>query len=434
MRNSSTDEALRFLDEEIAREEGLSEELEAQEWKPSLADEIDYLIPFPGVARDIQKWILDTSIRQQPAIALAATMALMATCAGRYINANGIKGNIMAVCIAGSSEGKDHPLKSVSRILDSIGLSDCYYSQMASGAALVDSLDRSNSMIMVIDEIGHYFSGISGKNAGTHSKEIMPMLTEIYTCSNDSYKEKTRKGMTGRVIHEPNLSLVGFSTEKQILSAMSANDLEDGSLGRFFFFFGGVDVRRNRGRIKSKEIPDRITDALIKFKPRFIKEPYSSNDLELSDEYQSEIEKIEDHFDEIAFNSDDKNKKFAPFYKRMAVKAIQMALLIDGCQDIEVLKWCAKMCHDTTEIFIKKFNHFVANGAQEVNFKDVERAIKEAGKKGISKRDLLRKTQNLRRTDRNSILADMLETGLIFEKQSKIEGSQRVTTLYFWKK
>lgn len=432
--SNNVDDALGFLDDEIAKEEGLIEELEAQEWKPSLADELDYIIPFPGVARDIQKWILDTSIRQQPAIALAATMAVMATCAGRYANVNGIKGNIMTVCIADSSEGKDHPLKSVERILETVGLADSYYSRMASGAALVDALDRSNSMIMVIDEIGHYFSGINSKASGSYSREIMPMLTEMYTSASGKYREKTRKGMIGRVISEPNLSLIGFSTEAQLLEAVSANDLEDGSLGRFFFFFGGVDVRRHRGRIMSKEVPDKITDALLKFKPRFIRDPYTSSDLVLTDEYQKEVERIEDYFDELAFSCDDKNKKFKPFYKRMAVKAIQMALLIDGCQDVEVLQWCAKMCQDTAEIFIKKFNHFVANGQQEANFKAVERAIKESGKKGISKRDLLRKLQNLRRTDRNSILADMLETGLVFEKEIKIAGSRQITKIYFWKK
>lgn len=431
---NNVDDALSFLDDEIAKEEGFSEELEAQEWKPSLADELDYIIPFPGVAKDIQKWILDTSIRQQPAIALAATMAVMATCAGRYTNVNGIKGNIMTVCIADSSEGKDHPLKSVERILETVGLADSYYSRMASGAALVDALDRSNSMIMVIDEIGHYFSGINSKLSGAHSREIMPMLTEMYTSASGKYREKTRKGMIGRVISEPNLSLIGFSTESQLLEAVSANDLEDGSLARFFFFFGGVDVRRHRGRIMSKEVPDKITDALLKFKPRFIRDPYTSTDLVLTDEYQKEVERIEDYFDDLAFNCDDKNKKFKPFYKRMAVKAIQMALLIDGCQDVEVLQWCAKMCQDTADIFIKKFNHFVANGQQEANFKAVERAIKESGKKGISKRDLLRKLQNLRRTDRNSILADMLETGLIFEKDLIIDGSRKTTKLYFWKK
>jgi len=433
--SNSTDDALSFLDDEIAKEEGLNDELEAQEWKPSLADELDYLIPFPGIARDIQRWILDTSIRQQPAIALAATMSIMATCTGRYTNVNGIKGNIMTVCIADSSEGKDHPLKSIEMILETVGLADSYYSRMASGAGLVDALDRSNSMIMVIDEIGHYFSGINNKASGAHSREIMPMLTEMYTSASGKYREKTRKGMIGRVISEPNLSLIGFSTENQLLEAVSANDLEDGSLGRFFFFFGGVDVRRHRnGRIKSKEVPDKITDALLKFKPRFIRDPYKSSELTLTDEYQKEIEIIEDYFDDLAFNCDDKNRKFKPFYKRMAVKAVQMALLIDCCQDTEVLQWCAKMCQDTAEIFIKKFNHFVANGAQEANFKAVERAIKESGKKGISKRDLLRKLQNLRRTDRNSILTDMLETGLIFEKDLKIEGSRQTTKLYFWKK
>lgn len=60
--------------------------------------------------------------------------------------------------------------------------------------------------------------------------------------------------------------------------------------------------------------------------------------------------------------------------------------------------------------------------------------IKKSGKNGASKRDLLRRTQDISRSNREKLVQTLIDDGLIFEKQSKIEGSQRATTLYFWKK
>ena len=122
--HSSRDRGASYLDKKAAdRLNGEHKELpEAQEWKPDLSGEIDYLIPFDCVARDIQQWILDTSIYPQPAIAYAAAMVIVGTVIGRSIAYENIKGNLMFICTAESGEGKDWPFKCSRRILDAIGL------------------------------------------------------------------------------------------------------------------------------------------------------------------------------------------------------------------------------------------------------------------------------------------------------------------------
>jgi len=101
---------------------------------------IDYIIPFPSLARDIQQWILAAANKKQPAIAFVATMAVLATVIGRNIELDGIKGNLLMAAMAESGEGKDWPIKAVGKVLDAVSLSDCIHGQMASGAALIEAL------------------------------------------------------------------------------------------------------------------------------------------------------------------------------------------------------------------------------------------------------------------------------------------------------
>src|SRR5574343_74748 len=124
------------------------EEKTAQKWNDDLSSEIDYMIPDEFVlASDIQKWILSTSIKKQPAIALAATLTILSVVIGRHIHCDGIKGNIINVCLAGSGEGKDHPLKCVDRVLSAIEMESCITAQVASGAALFEAVQRSPSSV-----------------------------------------------------------------------------------------------------------------------------------------------------------------------------------------------------------------------------------------------------------------------------------------------
>lgn len=407
---------------------------EAQDWTPSLSGGIDYNIPFDCPARDIQEWILDTSIRRQPALAFAAALGVLSTIKGRELNYGGIKGNVMSICLAESCEGKDHPLKAIGRIMGSAGKEGRLYGQMASGAALREAVEDHKSVCIVVDEFGHYLGGISGKASSMYSREIMPMITEIYTSAGDKYRGKTTKGNAGAVVTEPHLSLLGFSTEKQLLASITTSDLEDGSLARFMVFFGDFNVRRNRSRVADLDPPTHIKEIFSGDNGKFFAENWKSSKIKVSQEYKQAVGDIEERFDEMAFVLDEKSRMFKPFYQRIPVKAIQIALLMDGCRSVEVLQWCVDICLRSTDVFIKKFNHLVSEGIQEGNFKMVERAIKESGKNGIFLKDMYVKTKGIRRSDRKAILEDMLEARLIFERDVPVNGSARGSKKYYWKK
>ena len=414
-------------------------EPEAQDWNPSISGDIDYIIPFDCLARDIQQWILSTSPKQQPALAFASALTAISTCTGRYVKARGVKGNVMFIGIAESGDGKDRPLKAVREIINAVRHPQTgHYTQMASGAALIESVSDTPSLALTIDEAGHYLAGIKSKYASVYAREIMPIITELYTSAGDAYIGKKTKGNSALQIIEPHLSFFGLSTESQLMDAVSKSDLEDGSLARFNVFFGIVDPPKNRGVDfgASNEVPKEIVDRLKSRIPGvYINErDYKSDGLEFTYEYNAAIIGIEDFFDDLARNCSDNEKAFKPAYKRLAVRSLQMAILIDQCKSVDVLRWCADICHKSTDVFIKKFNHVVSDSNQEAMVKTIERAIKESGKNGISKSGMWSKTRGIPKYMKDSILADMIESGKVFTKDVRVKGSRKESNHFFWRK
>jgi DNA polymerase III epsilon subunit-like protein len=423
--------AQNFIDESI-RLRKLSEESEAQEWKPNISGEIDYIIPFTGIAADIQRWIIDTSKKIQPAISLAATLSILSMIIGRHVVCDGIKGNMLIICLAESGEGKDWPRQAIQKVLDAVDMGECVYGQVASGAALIESLNETPSMLLSLDEIGHYFQSINSKYSNQYAREIMPIITECYSSSADKYTPKVRKGEKVKSILEPNLSVFGLSTERQIMDNLKSSEIADGSLARFWMLFGTDNNLLNRKKLKNDDVPRKIIDGLNELKEKYHRRHIlKSMPLEVSEEYEQKRWYLADYFNRKAIKV---GGTFKPLHNRDYVKCQQVALLIDQCASVQVLEWAAKLVEATTEIFIKKFQHMCADNENERLYKLLVAKIKESGKDGISARDLTRSTQQITPMLRKHMLRELEDVGSIFSRHNVLNSSHKATTFYFWAK
>ena len=428
------DRGASFLDARAEQEHYQEQQPEAQEWEPDLSSAVDYVIPFPCLARDIQNWIIATSVKVQPAMAFAATMAVLAVASGRDVQVMGTKGGFLGLCLAESGEGKDWPLKACHRLLDSVGLGHHVYGDMASGAALVESLSTTPSALLQIDEAGHYFAAINSKGSNQFSREIMPIITKCYTSGADYYQDKARKGTCGVKIIEPNLNVIGMSTERQIMDALKTSEVADGSLARFMVIFGLNNVSINQNRKCGAVVPEAIKSRLELLKgSQFL---LRSKPIVLSSNYLARKIELEQSFNQLAINvgrrSGDK-ALFKPFYYRLAVRSISMAMLIDKCYSIEVLNWCADIVKQSCDIFVKKFCHLAADNDNEKYVKRIERAIKEAGKEGITGKEFYNKTRSIDPSLKRRVIGELIESELIFIINTNDSG-YKPTTRYFWRK
>lgn len=422
----------------LIEDDGFNPETDAQEWNHNLSGEIDYLIPFDCVARDIQEWILSSSLFPQPAIAYAAALTVISTVIGRDIALENIKGNIMFLCLAESGEGKDWPYKCVSTILDTLDMKDRTAYKMASGAALEERICAYPSTIWLIDEFGDYLNIISGRNSNQYSKEIVSVMTQLYTSADSSHTGKATKGCRPVYVNEPNLCVFGLATEGQVFDAVKTKDVANGSLARFNILFGINGQNPVKVAHSERKVPSHITASLNSLKARYCdKIRFKSLQLEVADDY------LDYKYDLLVQTKEMSNAylleggqkaQFAPFYNRSVVKIYKQAMLIDQCQSFAVIEWLRELEFQSGNLLEKKFNLLSSENETERQTKLLTGAIKKAGKKGITHSDLFNKTRQLTTQTRNQLLNECEQNGLIVKFNSPVKNSRQKSTMYFWRK
>lgn len=189
-----------------------------------------------------------TAISPQPFLALAAGICGIGALAGRrYRTRTNLRTNIYAVGIADSGAGKDHARKKWKNVLATAGLTRYLGGEdIASGPAVLAALQRHPAVLFQIDEFGDWLSGVLGKNAPLHKRQVAERFKTLYS-SADSFVSGTeyanQKGKDGRAkedIMQPHACLYGTTTPGQFWSAIEAGSMHDGLLARMLMFVSPV--------------------------------------------------------------------------------------------------------------------------------------------------------------------------------------------------
>jgi hypothetical protein len=205
-----------------------------------------------------------TAIRPQPFLALGAAICAIGALAGRqYRTATDLRTNIYIAALAESGGGKDHAAEIVRRAMDDAGL-DRYLGgeTLASGRAVLSSLENHPAKLFQVDEFGLFLSGVTGKKAAPHKAEIWSELMKLYSRAKGVYRgtEYANKKENPRVdIHQPCVSFYGTSTPVTFWAALAGGAMSDGSLARFLLFISDNNrPDRNRGAGIFKASPELV--------------------------------------------------------------------------------------------------------------------------------------------------------------------------------
>lgn len=194
-----------------------------------------------GILRLILDECTRTAIRPQPFLSLGAAICCVGALAGRrYRTTTDLRTNIYVAAIAESGGGKDHAPEIIKRCIDAAGL-DRYLAgeTIASGRAVLSSLEHHPVKLFQVDEFGMFLAGISGKKAPSHKAEIWSELMKLYSRAKGVYRgtEYANKKENPRVdIHQPCVSFYGTTTPGTFWRALEGGALADGSLARFLVF------------------------------------------------------------------------------------------------------------------------------------------------------------------------------------------------------
>ncbi len=411
------------------------------------------IIPRQGLIRDIVEWILSTSIRPQPNLAVAAAVSFLGVLAGRkYESFRNSRTNVYMIGVANSGAGKDHAVKCIrnlahlSNTLDYLG-----GERIASGPGLISALKRKPAQLFMLDEFGIMLSGMTNGKADSHKRELMSTLLTIYSRPSITYvgTEYADQEKRPRVeIVQPHVCIYGTTTPEQFYSAITSMQGVDGSNARMVVVHAD-DKMPDYVEVDTRPPPPGLVQAVRELAE--IKAEASGNLSNLGGSSVDTVETIGVPFtpDVMATNSvlarrmdllaDDKTKDASArsIYSRVAENAIRLALIHAVSRDIrpsaidsEDYQWAARFALWAAEEFIKKIGELVADNETEALHKKVAGIVRRSGKIGISRRDLTRKCQSIRRRDLDEILLMLEQAGLIISTVGESTGGRK-PVMYF---
>lgn len=408
---------------------------------PQRASEIPaHLLDAPGLVGDIARWIVATSSRPQPGLALGAALALVGTAAGRKFAGPTRSGTHLYVLgLARTGAGKDHALNQINRILNAAGMAaHIGPSQFMSMSAVVRRLDRAPLTCCAMDEFGAFLARVNSRKASPHERGISQVLREAWGRSFQTMTTPEWAGEPARTIHAPALTLYGVSTHEEFYAALQGADMHNGFLNRFLV----LSTQRRPAAVEPSADPF-LVPASIEEGMRAIY--LKGGPLVIASCHAGAAEKpavgVPWHSEGarqawLAFDRDvERRTDETPLLSRTVEMALRVATIIAIGRDsespavtVDDFAFARDLAMWSGERLIAESAMYVAETESQAASQLVLRVISQRGR--ISLRDLTRATQRLNQRERRDVLAGLVEAGLIEHLRVQPAGGGHPASFY----
>ena len=402
--------------------------------------------------------IVDYSTRTakspQPFLALGAAIATVGALAGRrYASPTDLRTNVMVIALADSGSGKDQPRKCVRRALFDAGVTQYLGGEeWASGQAIFGSLEEFPARLFMINEFGHVLNSVTSHNASAHKANIMKNLTSLFTSASEmvpgtEYAKQTGKEGKKRVdLFQPHVCVYGDTVAAVLWKAMQSGALGDGSIARFLVFQTPEDCPDFNRNMSPMDAPadliqrlkaiaagvpghnyggnlSSIMQAQTPMRPYVV--PYGKGVAELLDQADEE---------QLTWKRENRNTWASAFIARSVEHTIRVAMIRAISRDpvtpiIETtdIRWAQALVEHCLVTAMRETENHVADSKSESDIKKLLEVVRKAGKGGVSKSDLIRRTRFIDTRQRNAIVADLVSTGDLWETVDKSADKPKTT-------
>jgi hypothetical protein len=410
-----------------------------------------------GLIGDTVRWIVSTSIRPQPSLALLNTLAALGAVMGRrYATKWNTRPNLYVVGLGETGCGKDHSRKCIKSLFASAGLAGFLAGdKFVSDSGIIAGLSAQPEQLLMIDEIGMVFEGIKDKNAGSHLKGIVKTLTEMYSSSGSTYNGGHYAG-TGKdkkdpvIINAPSLSLFGTSTLEKYKGALSTETIVSGELNRYIVIQVEDDLPEANDESEWASAPADLVSQWSKIGQHKMTGANQGNLQGMNTSNSSvappnpvivdygicldRIKEIGRKSDAIARDARAKNRSGIWTRYRENVLKIAMISSVARCYTVPVIEHSdldfaeAIVMHSCNFVNELAENH-IANNEVERTFLRVAEVIRNS-KSWITKSEIGAQTRGIKPRERNEILAELVDQSKVEVKQEKTGA--RPSVMYRW--
>lgn len=342
------------------------------------------------------------------------------------------------IFVTGNS-GKNHGLEYIKQTYMEINAQKLLIAgDIGSDAGITDNLASKPQCLYIMDEMGGILKSIN-KGQGEFSSKIADILAELYTCSNSAYLGRTLKeGIVGSC-DRPNVNILGATTPTGLKEGFSKSSLEKGLMGRFLVFQG--DPYQKSQRVFKEQPLDRdiinnlqwlasyvpnSTDTKLSTRPQLVTE------LKATEDANALLDKIFLEFDDLRIKHimNTESPIVARLYQQLVKLTIVSATANANRQVPQIRLQDVQFAYTVIQHYFSTLKELVSDNIfdsrQQKEKSEMLQLIKQYGT--INKQDLVRLTQQFTASQRNAVLDDLLEAGLII-KMANNENNK--LNLYF---
>jgi len=395
-----------------------------------------------GLLSEIMDYTLETSKYPQPEIALASAICLLSVLTGRKVcDAIDTRTNVYVLTVNPARSGKDRPREVNKEILYlSNGQEMVGPERIGSHAGLVSWVDKSPAILFQIDELGRLLATTKNASKAPHLYSIPTVLMSLYSSATniwiaDAYAD-TKKT---KAVDQPHCVVLGTTTAETLWPNLSTENIEDGLMGRLLVFEGQgyVDFKDD---VRKKPVPSGLLQAAswwVAYKPgeqignlgRFHPVPHVVQHQ--PDAWAAFLTHVKD----INTRRKKENPFRAAVWSGTGEKTAKLALIhacsrARGTPDlitVEDVTWGKRLANWLTRKMLLKCVEEVSENEVEAKPKRILRII---GKQKLPRNELVRRLQWMRPRERQEVLNDMIECGLL---ACEIESTGGRPKTWYWK-
>jgi hypothetical protein len=390
-----------------------------------------------GALEILADYIRATAVRPQPILAIGASVCALGALMGRkYKTQTNLRSNLYVVGMAGSGGGKDHARSCIKEAFIAAGLQRYLGgNRIASGSGLLTALYRQPSSLFQLDEFGQFLGNIvSKRHAPKYLAEIWDLLTELSTSAGGTFfgaEYADQQQRPRQDIAQPCCCVHATTVPEPFWAALQEGSMVDGSLARFLVFQTDDDVPdRNRRPKPIGDVPPDLIDVLQAIAggvdghargniaalvegPMIVPDPYpvpmAPDAEQLFDALDAEL--TGQQREAIGTN---RSAVLARVWENTAKVALIKAVSANPRAPVirlEDAEWAKVVVDRCVTTMLTEAERHIAENRTQANHQKVLRLIQGAGKGGLSRNEITRRTQFLHRKQREDILGALVEGG-----------------------
>lgn len=394
-----------------------------------------------GLLARIVGYILGVAARRQPWLALAAGLSALSVVFGqKLMTSTGTATNLYVIGLCRSGGGKEAARQANKQILRLAGGDKLLGPDgISSGPGMFQVLKSQPVILFQIDEFGRVLSSMNSAKAEGYMRQIITALLQLWGSTRTIWKPNALADAEKNISVEfPCVSMYGTTVAESLWAAVTRDSMGNGLFGRLLIF----DTKQAIPPLTFAPEADPPADLIAGVRQWVEYTPGgNTGDTIKQPRVLPYSPASEAMFRDFAFKTDDllrstPDDEGGAVWARAPEKAAKLALIHAGSLDFNTteigpdsMAWAIDLTQYLTVEFLTNAKRWLADNGHEELGNRLFRIIEAAGPRGITQRELTRKSQWLKNRDRVEIINDMQQAGRIRAVSRETNGRTAVVLM-----